>query len=428
MDDTATLQGGLPYSFYNGTSMASPHVSGLAALLYQKYPDATPYEMRKLIEDSAMDLDAPGYDENTGYGRIDALAAVQTPLSNEKNLGGNLTIQVTNKGAVFGIPYVNVTLKREGKPSYYAQANAAGVCQFRGIDPDTYDIYISGPDYMSLGSRMEEEISATYQGMVVRENTEMKVKFNSTFSVELTMPNEAGEYNCKIESTFGPVFQEQIVGPGDTVTFTKPDSVEDIQYLLSVEASPALVPPASILTEGFETGDFANPDWVWTIGGDVDPFVSNLVSSVGTYSAQFGDIEDDEISWMEASPNVSAGNYWLKFDVKLSTEEGWDFVYVYVDGEQVWVGSGIEDWQTITVPYSGGEVAFEYVKDAAYSEVGDTAWIDNIRVIPIPVDYNDYYVEGLVTVNGQAIPVAQNLYLGSYVDEFELETVPWTLF
>ncbi len=118
----------------------------------------------------------------------------------------------------------------------------------------------------------------------------------------------------------------------------------------------------------------------------------------------------------------------MKFDVKLSTEEDWDWVFAYVDGQQVWSGSGIYDWDTVTLPYAGGEVAFEYVKDTNTSSGEDTAWIDNIRVIPIPADYDDYVVTGTVTLNGHEIPVAQNLYLGNFVDEFPLETVPWILF
>lgn len=427
MEDGATLQGGLPYSYYNGTSMASPHVSGLAALLYEKYPDATPYEMRKLIEDSAMDMDAPGYDENTGYGRIDALAAVQLASQSRQDAGGNLTIQVADSANIFGIPYVNVTLKRVGKPSYYAQANNAGICSFRGIDPDTYDVYIGGPDYMTFGSRLQEEVAVTLEDFVVGADTDLLVNLESTFSAELIMPDEPGEYLCMIESNKGHEFQEQVAGPGDTVSFTNPDSADNLFYFLSVEASPALVPPASILTEGFESGDFTNADWAWTLGGDVDPFVTNLEASEGTYSAEFGDITDEQTSWMAGTPNVSAGNYWLKFDVQLSTEEDWDFVYVYVDDLLVWTGSGIYDWQTITIPYSGGEITFEYVKDTSFSEVGDTAWIDNIRVIPIPADFDDFTVAGTVTVNGHEIPVSQNLYLGQYVDEFELDTVPWLL-
>ena len=68
------------------------------------------------------------------------------------------------------------------------------------------------------------------------------------------------------------------------------------------------------------------------------------------------------------------------------------------------------------------------MKDGAVSEGDDTAWIDNLRVIPIPADFDDYVVTGTVTINGQVIPVSQNLYLGQYIDEYELGSKPWLLF
>lgn len=62
-----------------GTSYAAPHVSGLAALLLQKDTDLGPYELRYLIEESAVDLPASGLfagpDVNFGWGRVDAPAA-----------------------------------------------------------------------------------------------------------------------------------------------------------------------------------------------------------------------------------------------------------------------------------------------------------------------------------------------------------------
>jgi len=63
-----------------GTSMSAPHVSGLAALLLEKFPAATPEEVRQLIRRSADDVPGsqafPGWDTMTGYGRINALNAV----------------------------------------------------------------------------------------------------------------------------------------------------------------------------------------------------------------------------------------------------------------------------------------------------------------------------------------------------------------
>lgn len=56
-----------------GTSMASPHVAGLAALLLSADPSLTPAEVRQHIRDGAIDLGAPGFDPVYGFGRIDAI-------------------------------------------------------------------------------------------------------------------------------------------------------------------------------------------------------------------------------------------------------------------------------------------------------------------------------------------------------------------
>jgi serine protease len=64
------------YAFYNGTSMASPHVAAVAALLKAYDPGLTPDGIENALESSAVDLGAPGKDNDFGYGRIDAAAAL----------------------------------------------------------------------------------------------------------------------------------------------------------------------------------------------------------------------------------------------------------------------------------------------------------------------------------------------------------------
>lgn len=56
-----------------GTSMASPHVAGLAALLLSADPSLTPAEVRQFIRAGAIDLGAAGFDSVYGHGRIDVL-------------------------------------------------------------------------------------------------------------------------------------------------------------------------------------------------------------------------------------------------------------------------------------------------------------------------------------------------------------------
>jgi subtilisin family serine protease len=70
------------YIGLDGTSMASPHVAGAAALVYDRLAgDRTEANGRQVINaliSSADDLYAPGYDPASGYGRLNALEAVRS--------------------------------------------------------------------------------------------------------------------------------------------------------------------------------------------------------------------------------------------------------------------------------------------------------------------------------------------------------------
>ncbi|MEO0005321.1 MAG: S8 family serine peptidase [candidate division WOR-3 bacterium] len=65
------------YDWWWGTSMAAPHVSGTAALLLSRNPDLSPSELKDIIQRTAEDLGAPGFDVYFGHGRINAYQALQ---------------------------------------------------------------------------------------------------------------------------------------------------------------------------------------------------------------------------------------------------------------------------------------------------------------------------------------------------------------
>lgn len=65
------------YAALNGTSMATPLVSALAALVWSANPGWTRQQVRTHLERTAVDLGAPGHDPRFGFGRIDAAAALR---------------------------------------------------------------------------------------------------------------------------------------------------------------------------------------------------------------------------------------------------------------------------------------------------------------------------------------------------------------
>ncbi len=71
------------YCKLSGTSMAAPHVTGVAALLLSKNPTLSNLEVRQLLRSGAADIGTPGQDSHFGYGRIDSeksLLSLSTPV------------------------------------------------------------------------------------------------------------------------------------------------------------------------------------------------------------------------------------------------------------------------------------------------------------------------------------------------------------
>ena len=63
------------YAYFDGTSMATPHVSAVAALVWSYYPTCSGAQIRTSLNNSALDLGPAGRDNKFGYGLVQAKAA-----------------------------------------------------------------------------------------------------------------------------------------------------------------------------------------------------------------------------------------------------------------------------------------------------------------------------------------------------------------
>lgn len=81
----------LNYDNMDGTSMATPFVSGLAALILSHLPGLAPSDVRRIIERTAVDVGSTGWDRETGWGRINAYNALTAYY-----VAGNVVHQTMN--------------------------------------------------------------------------------------------------------------------------------------------------------------------------------------------------------------------------------------------------------------------------------------------------------------------------------------------
>src|SRR5262245_38436125 len=123
--------GGFPNPFF-GTSAAAPHAAAIAGLVKSANPSLTPAQIRTALTSTAIDIEGPGVDRDSGAGILDAFAAVQSmgvpgfdfhyldEVASTKNSEdgngqidpgetGNLAIQLKNNG-VLGATGITATL------------------------------------------------------------------------------------------------------------------------------------------------------------------------------------------------------------------------------------------------------------------------------------------------------------------------------
>jgi serine protease len=193
-----TTPGADSYAYYQGTSMATPHVAGVAALMYAVKPSATPDQIESALKSSTRAF--PATCSQCGTGIVDAPAAIAA-IS-----GGTVTLPTVNElesnnstataNTITAPSNVNGSLSSTTDTDYFKVTVPAGKTLTASLNPGAtkdYDVYI----YNSAGTQLT---SATGDVGVV--DTATSANTGTTASVRYVRvryyAGGAGTYSLKL--------------------------------------------------------------------------------------------------------------------------------------------------------------------------------------------------------------------------------------
>lgn len=309
------------YYFYQGTSMATPHVAAVAALLIANGNATTPDDVRLALESTAKDLGEAGKDTTYGYGLVDALSALgfgdqggtQTPPTDDppivsitnpqdaSTVNGEVALSAvaTDDNGVLNIDfYVGSTLVGSDSTSPYSI-----LWDSTEVSDGMYTIIARASDTASQTS----DTSVTVEVKNITESvnnppvivstplTEASVGESYSYDVEAADPDQGDVLiytlttmpeGMTINSETGLV--EWMPGQGSVgnvpveVTVSDTGGLEDSQaFIISVSDASADPSEVVVLDESFESG-LGN----WVQDSQNDWFRSSQRATDGSYSVE----------------------------------------------------------------------------------------------------------------------------------------------
>lgn len=169
------------YDFMQGTSMACPHVAGVAALLLSVNPNLTPDQVESLLKSTALDLAPAGPDIFFGAGVIDAFAAVKAAAQTSAP-------QLTPSTQLLDFGGVSTSLG-------FALANTGnGTLNWNAGDQET-----SGGNWLTLSANSGNATSASPSQLTASVNRTGLAA--GTYTAVITVTSNGGQAQIQVNMT-----------------------------------------------------------------------------------------------------------------------------------------------------------------------------------------------------------------------------------
>lgn len=432
------------YTTMSGTSMATPGVAGVMALLLSKNPGLSPEDIGMILETTSVDLGADGKDNVFGAGRIDALEAIVNTSEQGPSYESHVFVDPNNNGEVEAGESVLLTMTMyNGSDIGYANVELTVSCE------SPYITMLDGTENYGDFESMESITKAEAFSFEVADNMPgleiLKFKIEATDGVEiwnssftvisygpklfignLNIDDSEGNGNGRLDPGEDAVLSIDIHNTGQVEsaglelvldytgaflifenTSVSMESIaqEDVQgAVFNISVSPE-APIGSfdsfianlssgayedskefdlsigLILEDWESGDFSMFDWQFE---NSDWFITDAEKYEGDYSAQSASIGNSSSSSLvidyEAGSDAS-----ISFYKKVSSEGNYDFLRFYIDGQEQDAWSGEVEWSKSEYELSEGLHTFkwEYSKDVGVTGGSDAAWVDYIVFPPM---------------------------------------------
>ena len=267
-----SLLPGNSYFSASGTSMACPHVSGVAALVWSTYANFSRNTVRQILRRSADDLGAIGFDYYYGYGRVNAKMAISSVPEHDLAAIEPKQPHPLNPGKVgmFNVSIYNSGKNRESNISvqFLVNGTVVGSSVVNSIDPDRSEIAKFSWNTTIVGTYNITFHAVPVSGENYTENNDVSETLLVRFPTTLKVPEDYISINNAMEDA----------GPGDVISVSEgyhPEGEVDIR-----KTNLTLVANGSVVLNGLRQNNALHikADWV-----NVTGFVIQNASRSGVY-------------------------------------------------------------------------------------------------------------------------------------------------
>ena len=282
------------YAAYNGTSMATPHVAGVVALMKALDPALTPAELDTLLSSGAItnDIGATGRDDYYGHGLIDALKAVAVA-----DAGGGGSVPT-----VLSVEPTTVNFSTSGTSTTVAVSSIGpGTVTGTTYNSNATWLSVSAPGGNGLGSYTLQADRTNLADGTHRATVTFTATLDDFSTIQVSLPVTVQVSSTSVVYNAGYHYVLLVrVNSDNTYTFYKQDNVTASGGAYTYEFTDVPEGGRYLIVAGSDR--------------DNDDYIDNAAECVGAYPSL------DQIS--EIVPTGNRSNLDFPTDLKISITAG----------------------------------------------------------------------------------------------------------